>query len=134
MDELFRYSLTRPPSATEAETISLSRRTNFQAELQNLAKTSPNEWSPLEQSSFLFLKGAAGDIVKLPENKIVLLLEELRSGTESIPGEADFGNAFKKLLIPFKGLSTDISEQVDALADYFIAFLIIRSNGISFSQ
>lgn len=140
MDELFRFSFTRPPDRTNAETLSLARKSRFQTGpkepappgLEYIALHSKNKWPEFERASLTYVrsKPVKNFISHLATDSFIA---DLRGFADLIGGSSkkQWMTLTKKLATTLKekGVDREFGSLEDNLADLFLALLILRSGG-----
>lgn len=128
MDELFRFSMSRPPSFTKADTLYLSRRTYFQQNLEAFATANPHEWIGLQNIAIDFIENNYDDIIGLLSRNEILTTKKF--GEELFKTDPE---DWKEFVDRDSNKFTDhpavFNSTIDALCDLFIAFVLIRCEG-----
>ena len=139
MNELFRFSLARAAQVTDSLSLSLERRTVFQAQLQKIITANPRaKWERLEAPSLDYLGGKlpwiqslqasrsanSGDLIGQANNFPSQVRTTLNAApaAQSVPGVA-------KLASVFQGSAKPLSDLFDDLCDLMIALIVCRASG-----
>lgn len=138
MEELFRFTLTRPADRTETTTVPLQHNTQLQDMVAGAAKTGPaqDSWASIQKLALDFIKAnlstwiasLAGQTSPAPTP--FLALRQLLTALQAVQP----GSLPATWIGPIQTASTAISAADLAtwhgnLADLFLALMIIRSMG-----
>jgi hypothetical protein len=134
MEELFRFTLTRPADRTDVSTLPLER-TRLQIELTTAlpSRATGDQWAALQNAALDFITGNLVWIVSLnsqtPPSPIPSL-KTLLAALQSVAPGADV-SAWQTPIQAATGSTnaTELSDYDGKLADLFLALLILRSIG-----
>src|SRR2546427_4450078 len=138
MEELFRFSITRPAQRTDALTLPLEtpgRLTNFQGTLRALVTNEPThrQWQPLRDEAFAFINAHETWLLAFDNPVIQILrklLVDLQADLQKNP-PSEWQTLIQTAAANTSALFGKIEPLRNDLADLFLALLIIRSIGPS---
>ncbi len=138
MEELFRFTITRPAERTNAATIPLERSSQFQEELvcqaaELVSQAAEHVWKLLEKTSLIYIQDNLPWIITLigqtPVAPVPVLkqllsdLQAVQAGSSPNTWQAPIQTAVAKIR------PDQLEETNGKLADLFLALLILRSIG-----
>ncbi len=132
MEELFRFTITRPAERTNATTLPLERSSQFQEEL--VSQAAERRWELLEETALIYIQGNLPWILTLtgqpPVAPGALILKQLLLDLQAV----QTGSLPNTWQVPIKKAvdqttPNQLDETKGRLADLFLALLILRSIG-----